>query len=324
MNCIGFGTRLPIVQKAAIIHKLVSYEALFASSDFPKYGSLYYAKDLRPTDNPEAFNVSLGQDTKLPEFAIGPTTDRNFFENGRAGATANQGPWSTVEAYNLAIAARELACLRKSSEFPDPQGFYNGPRQYQQSLETKMRTLRNYEKVAGYLKPADPILSKPVLWHTDLHWDIIFVDENDPKIITAIIDWQAVHVAPLFAQARHPTFLEFDGEIPDTFDAEAITLPDNFERLSETEQQTAKKLRNAQILWKLYEVELVRQCEDVERAIRFGRGLLGRIPSLAGNIFSDGELLVEDLLMSLQQEWNQVVDDPVANPCPLSLPAVIY
>ncbi|KAF2172794.1 hypothetical protein M409DRAFT_35412 [Zasmidium cellare ATCC 36951] len=305
-------------QKAAIIHKLVSYEAAFTSSKLPAYGSLYYAKDLDATETDQRILLPLEGDTKFPAFAVGPTTDRNFFDHGRAGATTNQGPWATVEEYNLAIAEREIACLQRSSKFPDPQGFYNGPGQYQQNSRTKIQTLRDYEKVAQYLKPTDPILSEPVVWHTDLHWDNIFVDENDPTEITAIIDWQAVHIAPLFAQARHPEFLKFDGEIPDTFDADAIKLPDNFGELSREDQQAARKLRGAQILWKLYEVELLCQCDDVRRAISFGQGLLGRLPSLAGNIFSDGELLVQDLLMSLQQEWSQVVDDPVAYPCPLS------
>ena len=305
-------------QKAAIIHKLVSYEAAFASSKLPMYGSLYYTKDLNNTKIGQCIPLPSGRDSNLPAFAVGPTTDRNFFDHGRAGATANQGPWSSVEEYNLAIAERELACLQRSSTFPDPQGFYNGPGQYQQNSKTKIHTLRNYQKVAQYLKPTDPILSQPVLWHTDLHWDNIFVDEKDPTEITAIIDWQAVHIAPLFVQARHPTFLEFVGDIPDTFDVNAIKLPDNFESLTQEEQQAARTLRGAQILWKIYEVELMCQCDDVNRAIRFGQGLIGRLPNLAGNIFSDGELLVEDLLMTLQQEWSQVVDDAAANPCPLS------
>jgi hypothetical protein len=164
----------------------------------------------------------------------------------------------------------------------------------------------------------DPIISTPVLWHTDLHWDNIFVDENDPTQVTAIIDWQAVHVAPLFAQAQHPEFLEFDGEIPDTYDAKAIKLPDNFEDLSKEEQQAAKKLRGAQVLWKLYELELVRQCNDVKRAMGFGQDLLGRLPTLAGNVFSDGELLVQDFLIKIHEQWDDIVDDPVAIPCPLS------
>jgi hypothetical protein len=305
-------------QKAVIIREIVNYEATFASSGFPSYGSLYYAKDLHEPEDDHRILSPPGKLTKFQEFAIGPTTDRGFFDHGRAGATANQGTWSTVEEYNLAIAERELSCLAKSSRFPYPQGFYNGPGQYQQSSHTKLQNLQNFQKVASHLKPVDPILSTPVLWHADLHWDNIFVDESDPTQITAIIDWQAVHVAPLFAQAQHPEFLEFDGEIPDTYDAKAIKLPDNFEDLSEEEQQAAKKLRGAQILWKLYELELVRQCNDVKRAIGFGEGLLGRLPTHAGNIFSDGELLVQDFLINIQEQWDDIVDDPVATPCPLS------
>ncbi|KAF2763663.1 hypothetical protein EJ03DRAFT_379237 [Teratosphaeria nubilosa] len=221
-------------QKAAIVHKLVSDEAAFASSRLPMYGSLYYAKDLKCPKMSQAVLPSKSKAT-LPHFAIGPTTDRNFYDHGRAGATSNRGPWSTE--------------------------------------------------------------------------------------LTAIIDWQAVHAAPLCAQARHPTFLEFDGGSPDTFDADAIKLPDNFEDLSKDEQLAAKTLRGAQILWKLYGIELECQCSDIRRALRFGQSLLGRLPSLAGNIFSDGELLVQGLLMQLQQQWNQLVDDPVAEPRPLAFTA---
>lgn len=201
--------------------------------------------------------------------------------------------------------------------FPDQQGFFYGPGQHQPSVDVKTRTLKNYIKVAKYLRPKDPVLSNGVLWHTDLHSNNIFVNENDPTEITAIIDWQAVHIAPLFAQARHPTFLEFEGEIPEGYDASAINLPSDFNELNEHDQKAARRLRGAQMLWKLYEIELACQCDDVNRAIRFGEGLLGRLPAFAGNVFSDGELLVEDLLIRLEQEWSKVVEDPTVEPCPI-------
>lgn len=308
-------------QKAEIITKLVNYEAAFVSSTLPAYGSLYYAKDLDSKNIGHTVVARQGKGRNSSKFAIGPTTDRHYFDHDRADATSNRGPWSTVEECNLAIAEREIACLQRSEQFPDPQGFYNGPGQYQQTPELKRHVLRNFERVAQYLKPKDPVLSKPVLWHTDLHWDNIFVDEDDPTKITAIIDWQAVHVAPLFVQARHPKFLEFEGEIPDTFDANAIPLPDNFADLSTEEQDAAKKLRAAQLLWKFYEIELVCKCKDVTRATRFGDGLQGQLPTFAGNVFSDGELLVQDHLINLQQNWDQVIDDTSTDPCPLSFTA---
>lgn len=208
--------------------------------------------------------------------------------------------------------------MKRCSQFPDPQGFYNGPGAYQQNSETKLRTLENFKKVIKYLRPKHTTLSSPVLWHTDLHSDNIFVDEQDATEITATIDWQAVNIAPLFAQARHPGFLEFDGEKPASPDPSTIRLPDNYDNLDADEKKAAKKLRSAQMLWKLYEVELICQSKDINTAIRFGRTIEGRLHSFVGNVFSDGELLVEDLLIQLQQRWSQVVQDVAAEPCPLS------
>lgn len=224
---------------------------------------------------------------------------------------------ATVEEYNLAVAHRELTCLEKSSHFPDPQGFFNGPGQFQQTSKFKSQVLKSFNKVAKYLVPQDPALSRGVLWHIDLHSKNIFVDEEDPTEITGIIDWQAVHIGPLFSQARHPTFLEFEGDIPEGFDSSAIKLPDNFAELSQQEQKDARKLRGAQLLWKIYELELASQCDDIRRALRFGTTLMPRLVTLAGNVFSDGEPLLQDLLIQLHGQWDQLVDDPIAEPCPL-------
>ncbi|GAB7356586.1 hypothetical protein MBLNU459_g7316t2 [Dothideomycetes sp. NU459] len=270
-------------QKSTIIQKLVGYEAAFTKSKFSMYGSLYYMTDLPDVEEDQRVLVKPKKDLEPIEFAIGPTTDRAFYDHGRRDAIDHRGPW-----------------------------------QYEQSTETKRRTLENFESVARYLGPRDPVLSSPVLWHTDLHSHNIFVDEQDPTEITAIIDWQAVHIAPLFAQARHPAFLEFDGEVPKGFDPSTIKLPENYEDLDEDEQKAARRLRGAQLLWKLYEIELVCQCDDVNRAIRFGESLMGRLPSLAGNVYSDGELLVEELLIQLQQEWDEVVEDSALEPCPIA------
>ncbi|KAH9836424.1 Phosphotransferase enzyme family, partial [Teratosphaeria destructans] len=306
LNCRRSGPGLLFLKKLPLSRNLLATKLHSRHQNCPMYGSLYYAKDVECTSGSQVVLPQPGNNTKFPEFAIGPTTDhRNFYDHGHAGATINQGPWATVEECNLAVAEREIACLQRSSRFPDPQGFYNGPGQYQQNRQTKLQTLRNFEKVARYLKPVDTTLSRPVLWHADLHLENIFVDENDPTEITAIIDWQGVHAAALCAQARHPTLLEFDREIPDTFDVDAIKLPDNFEKLSEAEQ-------------KLYDIELECQYSDVRRAIRFRQGLVGRLPILAGNILSDGELHFQELLIQLQQQWDQLVDDPVAEPCPLA------
>jgi hypothetical protein len=170
-------------------------------------------------------------------------------------------------------AERELACIDKSSSYPGQQGLLSCPNQYRPSRALKIEVLQNYLKVATQILPTDSTISKPTLWHSDLHTDNIFVDPSQPTKILNIIDWQAVNVSPLFLQARHPSLVEFEGPIPEGF--EPITLPDDFDDMSEDEQRQAKNLRAAQSLYKLYEILMLRQCPEIVRALRFRDGLPG-------------------------------------------------
>ena len=221
---------------------------------------------------------------------------------------------SSVQDYILSRVYRELACVQKFSEFPHQQGLFYGPGQYRPSKKLKTDTLHHYIKVAPFLLPNDNTISKPVLWHPDLHGDNIFVNPSQPTDILAIIDWQSVNLSPLFLQARHPALIEFDGPVTEGF--QSIKLPENFDKLSPSEQLEAKKLRAAQSLYKLYEIQLIRQCPDVARALRFRDSLAGQITGLAGSIFSDGEPTLQGMLMRLRQEWPACVSP--STPCPLS------
>jgi aminoglycoside phosphotransferase (APT) family kinase protein len=55
--------------------------------------------------------------------------------------------------------------------------------------------------VMEYLLPEGD-LSRPTLWHWDIHASNIFVDNNR---VTSLIDWQDTWIGPLFLQARQPT-----------------------------------------------------------------------------------------------------------------------
>lgn len=295
------------------------------------YGSLYYAKDL-PGVSPGQIIQSASEDPAIkPVFAVGPTTNRTFFDDGRDAVSVDRGPCkysspdsgttriklttgASLEDYMLSRAQRELACLQMFSTFPGQQGLFYGPRQYQPRADHKRKTLQDYMKALPFLLPKDEEVSKPVLWHPDLHADNIFVNPNNPTEIVSVIDWQAVNLSPLFLQARHPRLIEFDGPIPEGL--QSIELPDNFEQLSPEEQLEAKKLRAAQSLYKLYEIQLIRQCQEIYRALQFRDSLPVQIMGLSGSIFSDGEPVVEGMLMRLEEQWSTHVGSSV--PCPLS------
>lgn len=220
----------------------------------------------------------------------------------------------SIEDYILSRAHRELACLQTFTNFPRQQGLFYGPGQYQPTAQRKRETLWNYLKVAQYLSPEVKEISKPALWHPDLHGDNIFANPDRPTEILSIIDWQAVNLSPLFLQARHPALIEFEGLIPEGL--QSISLPENFDELSAEEQLEAKKLRAAQSLYKLYDIQMIQDCPEIAAALRFRNSLPGQITGLSGSLFSDGEPIVQGMLIRLQEEWATYIGSSV--PCPLS------
>lgn len=223
----------------------------------------------------------------------------------------------SLDDYVLSRAYRELACVQSFPIFPRPQGFFYGPGQYLPTAKAKRKTLQNYIKVAPFLPPKDQGLSKPVLWHPDLHGDNIFVNPDRPTKILSIIDWQAVNLSRLFLQARHPALVEFDGPIPEGL--QSINLPDNFDDLRPEDQLDAKKLRAAQSLYKLYDIQLIRDCPNVAQALRFKGSLTGQIIGLVGSLFSDGEPVVQGMLMKLQEEWSNCIGPSIPRPLSFTL-----
>ena len=220
----------------------------------------------------------------------------------------------SVEEYVSLRANRELACISKFSAYPGQQGFFGGPGQYCPSKELKIKVLQDYLKVSSKILPKDPALSKPTLWHGGLHADNIFVDPSDPTKVPNIIDWQSISVSPLFLQARHPSLIEFEGPIPEGFGP--IELPSDFDQMNEEAQLQAKNLRAAQSLWKIYEILMLQQCPDIAHALQFRDTLYFQMTGLAGSIFSDGEPMLQGMLIQLRDEWATRVKPPT--PCPLS------
>lgn len=55
----------------------------------------------------------------------------------------------------------------------------------------------------------------PTLYHADLHKRNVFVSDDDPTIITGLIDWQSSSIEPAF---------EYADEVPD-FAAPSLTVP---------------------------------------------------------------------------------------------------
>ena len=224
---------------------------------------------------------------------------------------------STAIEFVLASIRREKECIQKCARFPKSEGIFGGPRSYNPTAKAKLAVLEDFVKVASYMLPKDTSVHLPVLWHSDLHNDNIFVDPEDPSKVLSIIDWQTVHVAPLFQQATTPAFLDFVGTKP-AEGLSAPSLPSNFEQLNDLEKKEAKILLAEQSLYKLYEIQSARQNPPVFKALRYANTLGSQVTALALQVFNDGEPIIKGQLIQVAQEWEQVAgkDSP---PCPLTV-----
>src|SRR5207248_5936347 len=77
------------------IETVIDFEKAFASMSFSSLGSLYYTTDITKEQAAKGFLYVDGQGEKINchRFAIGPTTERNFFDDGRGTAEFDRGPY---------------------------------------------------------------------------------------------------------------------------------------------------------------------------------------------------------------------------------------
>ena len=80
-------------QKYEIVKQLVGIEKSFAATRFTSFGSLYYAEDIAKVSDNEILCVNEdGTEMQCSQFAIGPTNNRMFFDEGRGTVHMDRGP----------------------------------------------------------------------------------------------------------------------------------------------------------------------------------------------------------------------------------------
>ena len=73
-----------------IVESLVRYDKAFVLANLPMYGSIYYATDLDNLSPSQSVQTGVF-DSQEKSFAISPTTDRAFFDDGRDSVEGNRG-----------------------------------------------------------------------------------------------------------------------------------------------------------------------------------------------------------------------------------------
>lgn len=81
-------------KKKDIVNSIIDAEQKLLDAQFSQYGSLYYKQDVPEADRaPRLYaDASRPDDGSEARFCIGPTANRNFYEDERATMDIHRGP----------------------------------------------------------------------------------------------------------------------------------------------------------------------------------------------------------------------------------------
>lgn len=293
-------------KKKDIVNSIVSTEQKLLDAKFAQYGSLYYKDDISEADRaPRLYaDPTRPDDGSEAKFCIGPTANRNFYEDERADMDIERGPWSSPEAYLGSLALREEAWIAQHAKpniHDDPFRNVAGP----QNQEDHLRVLKQYRSIVSALVPKDKKVLSSTLWHPDLNPGNIFVSADGD--IVSIIDWQGCWAGPLYLQMNTPSFVTYNGDVPSGL--EFPTLPENFDNMVPAKQAIVRADHRAKILHKLYEVK---QLYPYQIKAKETRVLPVRA---AGRTWKDGILPMQLALLDVFSHWHEL--SSAGEHCPL-------
>ncbi|KAJ7629421.1 kinase-like domain-containing protein [Mycena polygramma] len=170
-------------QREKVVRTLAGYIAELLQTRFSSIGSLYQNADgtdvgpMIPICNPRCF---------------------------RTDATLDSGPWATEKEFLLACIKRELQWI---SDHPED---LNSKWSSEPDSDLVGRYKVLFEKLYSRIETMEclhPGSGPFVLRHPDFHPTNIMVQEDDPSVIIAVIDWECANTAPSWAVAQIPEFL---------------------------------------------------------------------------------------------------------------------
>ncbi|KAL5335982.1 hypothetical protein BJX70DRAFT_390279 [Aspergillus crustosus] len=236
---------LNALQRYKIIGQVVQLEKELANIVLPAYGCLYLRESLPAVIRQHPLPSDLDPNEL---FCIGPSCKRTWWDGDSVdmahSLSIDVGPWTNLSEYALSTVQREVSHIAR----------------FELEVQRELHAYNDSQTTAEYQTLLDKNrvmkVSKPVLWHTDLHFGNIFVSPTNPTVIEGIIDWQSIQSAPLTIQARFPEFLR----PPKNYKVgpELPVLPDGFDDLSPEEQEQATEENELARQAKCYEMSCLR------------------------------------------------------------------
>lgn len=84
-----------IKQRFELVKTISGYQKAWMSIPFTQYGSLYYSSDMEDSDGSDSVKGALSI-SKHHRFAVGPSTGREFLDDGRIALDFDRGPCMTL------------------------------------------------------------------------------------------------------------------------------------------------------------------------------------------------------------------------------------
>ncbi|RAH80876.1 hypothetical protein BO86DRAFT_390040 [Aspergillus japonicus CBS 114.51] len=151
---------------------------------FPSYGSIYLQDGLVHPFARQPLNE---------DFCIGPHCGSRYWPL-KTRQRLNYGPWDNLDSFCEGLIDAGLANLSGSARDLDRKpSYYGSIDQHTAVLNSALPVLKQMSSNSCIVQSASPLL-----FHPDLHKRNIFVSEEDPTIITGIIDWQGASIEPAF------------------------------------------------------------------------------------------------------------------------------
>ncbi|KAI2964610.1 hypothetical protein CBS147323_6309 [Aspergillus niger] len=292
--------QMDIKKRFELIKTISRYQKAWMSKSFTQYGSLYFSSDLQDHRGCIIVNED-GSQSEYDRFAIGPTTGREFLDDGRIDVDFDRGPWNDLLSYKSAVGFRELACVQNMTQLPRSLLGLYGPGTYQPSRPKKVAAIQDYLSLVQFFLPTDDSICSAFLWHPDLHTENIFVDPDRPSEVLGIIDWQSSEVLPLFDHARQPYLLDYDG--PPATGLDPPEFPENFDQLDPPEKAKAERLYLNISLATLYRKLTYAKNKKLFGAMEFQQTSSFDMMLFAQNLLIDGEALYRARVLELGDEW---------------------
>ncbi|CBY01477.1 hypothetical protein LEMA_P002640.1 [Plenodomus lingam JN3] len=297
MGRVSTQSRALMIQ-AKIVKNLIEIDTKFLAMSLDRFGAIFYAKDMpncAPAEIRGEVSLAVREDVRR-RFVIGPTVEREFWEDERAQMSLDRDPWTSAAAYVEAIAHREIQWIERYAKAkvpPVPLSTSDA----QKSPEMHIDLLQKYLSVVGKLLPAEEDLLLPTLWHRDLHRGNVFVLEGQ---VSSIIDWQCVWVGPRILRARTPQLVEYNGEIQ-------MKLPENFKQLDQKEKDRVREAVRRSILLYIYETSTAKQNPSLYKVMRYPNGkTLEQLVEFPNNSWEGDILPFREVLIRIQRDWHLI------------------